>query len=196
MTSGDFYRYCEICYETQDYNYYGKNRIKLSPKEKYLSQADGRDCGMRSIDGDDPEAFEKWYEVDSRCGGHPWEICRGGNSTHISLYVKRESNGWRLILDGSSRVRVAETVTMAVELHKKGIPIDVNEKKEILRMIKGEDFLGVVPHDVTPKYCHGSFPAEDNIIDFVNPWFNPEVEKVIKEKAVWYPIKPLCLRKH
>lgn len=40
---------------------------------------------IASKDPDDPEAFHAWLHDYSRGGGHPWEVCRGGNSTHVSL---------------------------------------------------------------------------------------------------------------
>ena len=195
MTAGDFYGYCEICYGTHNYNYHGRDPSEMSAKEKYLAQADGRDCGLRNIDENDAKAFEKWHVEDSRCGGHPWEICRGGNSTHISLYVKKKGSRWQLILDGSSCVRVVETVRMAVALSEKGIPINLLQKEEVLRMIRGEDFIGIVPHNVTPKYCHGSFPEEDHIIDFINPWLNNRIKKNIEKYTVWYPLKIMEMEK-
>lgn len=32
-----------------------------------------------------PEAFQTWLRDRERHGGHPWEVCCGGNSTHVSL---------------------------------------------------------------------------------------------------------------
>jgi hypothetical protein len=98
MTSSLYFRVCETGY---DANGYFKNRAEvLSPRDKYLSFADGRDAGLRDIDGDSPEAFNEWYHSGSRMGAHPWEICRGGNSTHISLYVlKRNGNGFLIWQD-------------------------------------------------------------------------------------------------
>jgi hypothetical protein len=62
----------------------------------------------------------------------------------------------------------------------------------MLRLLKGIDFLGIVPDDVTPKYCHSLFPKEDQINDFINPWHDDEIVKVIKEYAEWYPVATLA----
>jgi hypothetical protein len=81
MTANFYFRVCEICYDANDYF---KNKAgTLTPLDKYLSYADGRDAGLRDIEGDSPEAFTEWYYGGSRMGAHPWEICRGGNSTHM-----------------------------------------------------------------------------------------------------------------
>lgn len=190
MTASDFYRYCEICYDANDYF---KNAEKeLTPKEKYLRMADGRDEGLRDINENSNKAFTDWLN-NKFGGGHPWEICRGGNSTHISLYVNKQEKGFQLRLAGSSKVRVAETVRMAVALYKKNIPFLLSQSNEILRMIKGNDYIGIVPENVFPRYCHGMFPKEDNIIDFLNPCDDKEVYEYLVKNAAWYKLKPIEL---
>ena len=72
MTANKFFSICEICYDAN--NYFKNQKKSLSPRDKYLSMADGRDAGLRDIDGDSPEAFNEWYHSGSRMGAHPWEI--------------------------------------------------------------------------------------------------------------------------
>lgn len=84
MTVNDFYQYCSIGYKAMGYDV-----GEMSPKEQYYRFADGRDDRLGEIDGDSPQAFADWLNDNSRCG-HPWEVCRGGNSTHISLYVHKD----------------------------------------------------------------------------------------------------------
>lgn len=189
MTADDFFRYCEICY---DANFYFKDvGTILTPNEKYSRMADGRDAGLTDIEGNSPQALFNWYQSGERLGAHPWEICRGGNSTHISLYLNRQEGSWQLILAGSSIVRVEETVRMAVSLHNKHIPFMLRDAEEILKMVTGEDFIGIVPDTVIPSYCHGSFPAPDRIIDFMNLGLNKANE--IIEKSFWYPLERIEL---
>ena len=191
LTADEYFKFCEICYDANDYliDKYGHQ----TAREKYTKMADGRDKGLRNIPGDSPEAFERWYKDDARCGGHPWEICRGGNSTHISLGVIQKNGGWQLLLAGSSRIRVVETVRMAVALYANDVPFDLLDKDKILLMIEGDDYLGIVPEKVTPKYCHSDFPEQDKIIDFINPWHDPELASVIKKKTEWYALSKLSL---
>ncbi len=59
MTANMFFRICEICYDAN--NYFNNQKKVLTPLEKYLEMADGRDAGLRNIDGDSPEAFYEWY---------------------------------------------------------------------------------------------------------------------------------------
>jgi len=191
ITSGDFFRFCEIAYDVN--NYFKGKKANLTPKEKYLDRADGRDCELRKIDENSIEEFAIWYENKSHCGGHPWEICRGGNSTHISLFVSQIEDGWLLSLEGSSSVRVVETVKMAIALYKNNIPFILRDAEEILRMITGTDYIGILPDTVFPRYCRGLFPKSDKIIDFMNLGFE-KVDKII-ENSCWYPVKEVGLGK-
>jgi hypothetical protein len=193
MTANLFFRVCEICYDAN--NYFKNQKKSLSPRDKYLSMADGRDAGLRDIDGDSPEAFNEWYHSGSRMGAHPWEICRGGNSTHISLYVLDKNGKWIFDLAGSSIVRVEETVRMAVNLYEKMIPFELRDADEIVRMVTGEDFIGIVPDTVFPRYCHSIFPEEDRIIDFMNLGSDKEIVPAIVEKAQWYPLERIEIKK-
>jgi hypothetical protein len=153
--------------------------------------ADGREGGLLEVPGDSPRAFNDWYTGGAWVGGHPWEICRGGNTTHISLSAHKDKEDWKLYLAGFSWVRVVETAKMAIALFENNIPFILIHAQEMLLMLKGIDCLGIVPDDVTPKYCHSLFPKEDQIIDFINPWHDEEIVKVIKKYAEWYPIDVL-----
>ncbi|MHB8280283.1 MAG: hypothetical protein ACYDIA_21915 [Candidatus Humimicrobiaceae bacterium] len=185
VSAKDYFKFCEIGYNANEY--FKDNKEKLSPKEKYLAMADGRDCGLIKLDENSETDFLNWYKNDSHCGGHPWEICRGGNSTHISLYLYQAEKSWILRLAGSSRGRVVETVKMAIAFYLNNIPFVLEKAEEIYRMITGIDFVGIVPETIIPTYCHGFFPDEDRINDFMNLGFE-RVEEIV-EKSYWYPIE-------
>ncbi len=89
---------------------------------------------------------------------------------------------------GFSRARVVETTKMAIALFENNVPFILAKKEEMLSMVKGTDYMGIVPEDVIPRYCHSMFPEQDSIIDFLNPWIDPEVSDVIIEKATFYPV--------
>ena len=191
MTANIFFRICEICYDAN--GYFNNPEETLNPLEKYLNMADGRDAGLRNIPGDSPEAFYDWYHSSERVGAHPWEICRGGNSTHISLFVSEVDNKWNIRLEGSSIGRVEETVRMAVALCENSIPFQLSDAEEIVRMITGNDFIGIVPDTIFPRYCHSLFPVRDNIIDFMNLGSDKEIVPKIIEKTLWYPLEEITL---
>ena len=182
ITANQFLHYCEIGYDAN--KYFTGEQLSLSPKKKYLAMADMRHDGLLNIDGDSPEEFSHWYHH-CRIGGHPWEICRGGNSTHISLFVYESEDGWQLSLAGSSIGRVVETVRIAIGLYDNGIPFSLRDSEAILRMVKGEDYIGIVPKEILTRYCNSHFPQEDRIIDFMHIPFDYKDE--IEKQATWYP---------
>jgi hypothetical protein len=63
--------------------------------------------------------------------------------------------------------------------------------EEICRMASGVDYIGIVPENVTPRYCHSYFPAEDKIIDFMNLG-TEKINEIIK-KTFWYPLPEVHL---
>jgi len=191
MTAGEFFRICEICYDAN--SYFRNSQLQLTPKEKYLKLADGRDSGLRELEEDSPSVFQAWYHSSVWLGGHPWEICRGGNSTHISLYISDIQGKWKVRLTGSSIVRVEETVKMAVALYDNGVPFELSDAENILRMVTGNDFIGIVPDNILPRYCHGLFPKEDQIIDFMNLEYDKNKTSKIAGKTHWYPLEWIAL---
>ncbi len=180
MTSGIFFDCCQLGYEANSYSY----ETELKPVDIYRKFADGRDFGLTQLETDSPEAFEEWFDKREWQIGHPWEVCRGGNSTHISLYIDKQSNGWRLSIAGKSRGRVAETVRFAIALYKHNIPFKLWDAKEILAMVSGTDYIGIVPEKVMPVYCHSYFPKEDCIVDFMN--LPMEKREMVINAAYWY----------
>ena len=182
MTSGYFFKCCALGY---DANQYFKGKEGFSAKEKYARMADGRDCALKELKQNSIDEFTKWYSHERNCGGHPWEICRGGNSTHISLFISQVNGGWMLRLAGSSAGRVVETVKIAIALYEKNIPFILDRATEIYNMVRGEDFIGIVPEGITPRYCHSLFPNTDRIIDFMNLDF--EKRDAVVKKADWFP---------
>jgi len=85
------------------------NPLEVLPK--HLSD------GLTELPANSAEAFENWYRS-RRSGGHPWEIHRGGSTTHIDLGVIDRHEGWSVFLDGSSTARMAETIRIALALLK------------------------------------------------------------------------------
>ena len=63
--------------------------------------------------------------------------------------------------------------------------------EEIVRMVTGTDFIGIVPDTIFPRYCHNLFPKEDKIIDFMNLGFDKEITPKIIEKTCWHPLEEI-----
>lgn len=192
MTGNDFLFACAIGYRACGYNLLDKKGNEMAPVDLYIRYADGRDEGltgkgdiMHSVDGgidlDDPKAWDDWYHNRSMRGGHPWEVCRGGNSTHIDLYVRdsrkdvewklkmgeinqKEANenqkngGYYFSVNGHAWSRSVEAVNFYVALHDAGLPVILQDADGILARFRGEDLIGIVPHNIIPIYCNSLFP--------------------------------------
>jgi len=185
FTAGAFFEFCKMGYVANNY-FKGKD---LSALEMYNRFADGRHEGLTELDLNSAEAFSEWFHDRSRFGGHPWEVCRGGNSTHISLYVGYETGkGWYLSLRGRAATRVNETVKFAIALYENNAPFELMDAEEIYKMVCGTDYIGIVPNEVFPRYCHSLFShEEENIIDFMNLGWE-DTDKIIAATE-WYPIE-------
>ena len=158
------------------------------------------------IDFDDPAEWDQWY-FGSRSGGHPWEIIRGGNSTHMDLFVchDAESLGYRFRLGEISQKeydelmakagyyfcirgkhRPLESVTFYTVLSAAGLPVIIEDAEEILARFDGSDFVGIVPHHIIPKYCEGMFPLKyGHVIDFAHV-YDDEIA-AFGEDIEWLP---------
>lgn len=138
MTANDFFRFCAMGYAENTYNGCGK-----TPKEQYVLHADGRDEGLQDIDADSPEAFHAWFHDRDRCGGHPWEVCRGGNSTHVDLRVMEDMRGYFLYLAGAAWNRTMETVKFYLALTRANIPVYLAEAKMLADRLAEEEMVTV-----------------------------------------------------
>ncbi len=184
MTANAFFRACALGYAA---NGYGLS--DLTPKEQYDAKADGRDEGLMELDADSPQAFESWYHS-KRGGGHPWEVVRGGNSTHISLYVRHDEDGWYFSVAGSAYGRTIETVQFFLALHKAGFPVAVHDAEKLKERLLGTELVGIVPDYVFPRYCHSYF-EKDGCISFMHlPYEDTEA---MAAKCTWYPIPEVKL---
>jgi len=185
MTANDFFRFCAMGYAENKYNGCDK-----TPKEQYYLHADGRDDGLKDLNPDDPEAFHAWLHDYSRGGGHPWEVCRGGNSTHVSLRPMDDKDGYFLYLDGDAWNRTIETVKFYLALTRAGIPVYLIEAHTLADRLAEQEWIGIVPHGVMPAYCESWFPNE-HIIDYMNLPYDDR-EKFLPF-CVWYDEEPIML---
>ena len=157
----------------------------MSAKDAYLRYADGRDEGLCDLDGDDSEALKKWFLNPRRGGGHPFEICRGGNSTHIDLFLTKDDNGWYFMVQGRAWTRCAEATNIFLGLYKKGYPVGFYDARYVAERFAGETKIGIVPSGMVPAYCESSFP-DDEIHDFMNIW--EEEYEQLKDYITWFPM--------
>lgn len=208
MTGNTFLRACAIGYKAC-----GMKGTDLSLIDQYLLHADGRDEGFTGkthdpyhrgvgIDMDSPEAWEDWYFNRPISGGHPWEVCRGGNSTHIDLSVSPNSEafyrrcdlkGWHFSVAGNAWNRAVEAVKFYVAIKEAGYPVILHDAKAILDRFNGADYVGIVPRTRYPFYCDDLFPDEyPRMLDYMN-LEDDEFEKAHQD-ITWLPIEPEHLK--
>ena len=185
MSATDFYTFCSYGYVVNNYKH-----TDLPLRKQYDRHADGRDEGLNEIEPDSPEAFLNWLENRKEYGGHPWEVCRGGNSTHISLYVYHDEKGFFLSLAGSSWGRTIETVKFFNALHRRGIPVCVREADVLIERLLETEKIGIVPEGIMPAYCEAYFPGED-IIAFRN--LPEESRDEVVKHCIWQDVPIVTL---
>ena len=209
--ANDFFNACKIGYKACSYKV-----GKKTPAELYLKYADGRDEGLTGtghglnegpgINYDSPKEWDAWY-FGNRSGGHPWEIIRGGNSTHVDLFVRNDKNEidflYRLgkitkkertnrlkksgfYFEVCGNHRPFESVSFYTSLSAAGLPVILSDAEEILARFDGSDYVGIVPHGIIPKYCEELFPKEyGRVIDFMHV-YDEEIKKYGKD-IIWLP---------
>jgi len=184
----DFLRFCAICYEGGGYDFIG-----LTPRDQYLAKADGRHDGLLDITPTSSQALKDWFSVGHR-GRHSWEIVKGGNTTHISLFLSQYDDGYKLVLAGSPQNRGAETIRIALALWCHNIPFELFQADHLKRMAGGEDWIGVVPHyfGLVPRYCEEFFPKEDRIHAFLSV-LSLEEYPGLEQLVEWYPLERISL---
>ena len=208
MTSGRFFEYVKTAYlaNPKTFAEYGETiDPTLSGRDLYCRYADGRDGGLRDIDQTSEAAFARWYDEGAASGGHPYEIFRGGNSTHIDLHVQRtsppEGAGWQLTLSAFSSTRLVETCRAALALHERSLPCAIAHRESYILRLRGEDYVGIVPNQADIKYGWQNFPKEFNVADTIRfGWFRDEDSgrqlrpwREIRQLVTWLPLRPLRL---
>jgi hypothetical protein len=180
MTAHDFYTWCSLGYKANNYESCEGFPVQV----QYYNHADGRDEGLHNVDYDSPEAFNLWLNCRYEKGGHPWEVCRGGNNTHISLQVCEDKDGYYTYLSGKSWSRAVETIRFCLALVHNNVPVFLEDAKEIMARLSGADCIGIVPKYILPYYCSSLFPYQ-KIIDFINLPTELEIANAIIAKADW-----------
>ena len=227
FTANDFFEACAAGYRACGYDMIdAKTGKEMSPVDLYLRYADGRDEGLTGqgdglhsdtggIDFSDPDAWDQWFFDRERHGGHPWEVCRGGNSTHVDLFVRNDKNhlyylfrlgeideeeyhnrleaaGYYFEVAGNAWTRSVEAIHFFVAIRKLGCPVILHGAAAINARFHGEDFIGIVPASVTPRYCESMFPESyGTILDFMHV-YEDEIEK-LKDYIEWLPEPPASL---
>lgn len=170
MTSGKYFDYVGLVYKKLGYEI-----GDLTNKESYLKYADGRDEGLSKIDENSSSQFDKWYNDDTKFGGHPWKIIRGHSFARVNLQVGHDELGYYLSLYGSKILRKIEIVKIFNILNKNSIPVQIYNVDVIKNAFNGYDYIGIVPDEIVPISCGGYF-KEYKPLEFMHM----EDDKILK----------------
>jgi hypothetical protein len=194
LTAAKYFRYCKIAYIA------GKRRdeaavdASLSGRELYRQYADGRHEGLLDIDPESEQEFADWIDrkhPKRGGGGHPWEIKRGGNTTHIDLSVTRPypgQTGFRVELRGESFTRLAETIRMFLAIQKEGLPISLAEPEGVRRRLLAQDNIGIVPAYASLHRANQRFCKEDGVYDVMHYDDFGRAKRRIIPFVTWEPL--------
>jgi hypothetical protein len=171
MTAADYFKYCKIAYIA------GKRKGEtvddsLSGLEMYKLYADGRHEGLLDIDPSSGKEFADWIDgahPKREGGGHPWEIKRGGNTTHIDLSVSRPSlyrkDSFKVELRGESIGRMVETIRMFLAIHETKMPISIANPESVRKRLLAQDNIGIIPVYASLHRANQHFSQDMDVFD-------------------------------
>jgi hypothetical protein len=194
MTASDFFRYCKIAYTA------GKRQNEtvddsLSGREMYKIYADGRHEGLLDIDPSSEQEFADW--IDGRHpkrgrGGHPWEIMRGGNTTHIDLSVSRpysfRKEGFKVELCGESIYRMVETIRMFLAIYEARNPISISNPESVRKRLLAQDNIGIIPSYASLHRANQHFSKNDDVFDVMHYNDLGRFKRRITPFITWEPL--------
>jgi len=201
MTAKQYFDYCKVAYiaAQEKGNKVDKN---LSGKELYERYADGRHEGLLDIDLDSADEFSAWLDgthPKRTSGGHPWEIKRGENTTHIDLFVSRprysHNNGFIVTICAPAITRLAEAIRMFLALYDAGLPIKISDPDVIYRRLLAQDNIGIVPKYSSLHRANQDYPENQDVHDVMHYDDFGRYKKRIKPFIIWEPL-PILVPVH
>ncbi|MBB5255253.1 hypothetical protein [Sulfurisphaera ohwakuensis] len=152
ITLRDYLEVVKIVYEA--------NKLEMDNdlKELYKRYADGRDCGMMDLPLDDKEAFKKWLHGEAHCGGHPFEIIRGGFITY-GVYLYPPRNGRYTIIANDF---IDEYINAVKEFLKRKIPFRAPDLINVLKYLTGELVVKVNDYSDFPRHLFIFYSEVEN----------------------------------
>lgn len=194
LTANEYFNYCKIAYIAAKREDEQVDET-LSGRELYRMFADGRDDGLLEIDGDSQQEFADWIDgkhPKKGMGGHPWEIKRGGNTTHITLAVYRprysQHNRFVIELCGEAWTRFAETLKMLYAIHEAGLPITITNPESVRKRLLAQDNVGVIPSYASYHRANQYFPAKQDVFEVLHYKDLGRYKRRITPFITWEPL--------
>ncbi len=180
MTANLYFKYCKLAYDAvldlqdRDRNY--GSLKNATGGEQYKSLADGRYGRLFEIAPDSGTEFRGWYHDPGPSGDHPWEILRGGNTTHIDLGVREVDSyvdgkiekRWRVFLKAQSLGRMLESCRIALAIYRAGLPFEWLSQESVKLRLQGDDHIGIMPEHYPLHRGWQSFPGHLKVYDVLH----------------------------
>lgn len=179
-------------YASKAFTAAGYDTKEMTPYEQFNRY--GEDFGgniLEDLPHDTPEGFLFYCDDKNHMGGHPWGLVRGSSRTRISLWPYLTDEGFYFGFSGNEVFMAYEMVKMYMALKDSGIPVRFcSSKKAIIKYLRQNDLIGIVPSYEITLYCQHQFPNQD-VEDFMH--FYPEEDEDIADAIEWQPIMPVIL---
>ncbi len=166
---------------------------EMTPYEQFRRY--GEDFGghiLENLSHDTAEGFLYYYDDEHHMGGHPWGLVRGSSRTRIFLWPQQTEEGFYFSFSGNEVFMAYDMVKMYLALKDSGIPIRFSGcKEDIIRYLRQDDLIGVVPAYEIALYRHCEFLGQE-VEDFMH--FYPDEDGDIADIIKWQPIMPIILK--
>ena len=187
MTFNMYFDYASKAFTAAGYDTKG-----MTPYEQFNRY--GEDFGghiLESLSHDTTEGFLCYCDDRNHMGGHPWGLVRGSSRTRISLWPRQTDDGFYFTFSGNEVFMAYEMVKMYMALKRSGMPIRFSgSKNEIIRYLRQDDLIGIVPTYEIALYRQHEFPNQD-VEDFMH--FYPDEDEDIADAIEWQPIMPIII---
>ena len=101
----------------------------------------------------------------------------------MHLYPVDDEGGWYFVLRGC--FDRTDFIHITLRFSAEGIPIMIHDAEEIVRALKGEDYIGIVPRGDYPFYASSRFHRH-NVMECIS--FDDEMYESLKGKIEWYDV--------
>ncbi len=139
VSIGDYLNTAALCYRAA----FGSKTNGLTAEQMYRKWADGRDCGMLKIKNrKSKEAFSRWLDYESHCGGHPFEIVFSWHGHGIHLFPP-DLNSPYFTLRVTNYMYALAFLEMVKALIENRIPFKALKLESVLDYLSGESYFTV-----------------------------------------------------
>ena len=95
-----------------------------------------------------------------------------------------------MFLGGSSTMRMAETIRIALALTEEDLPLEIHNAEELTLRLLGQDNVGIIPEYISTHRANQDFDVADKVFDCLHLGDLPRNNRVLPF-VTWKPFAPL-----